>query len=174
MASAAINPAYTRTVADFEQWLDNAEAGDRFVIAEGFSTPRAEPLWTLARNLCDDGVIRVHHKRGDQSGWWLYIAVRSALVPAGQESARVIRVEDESDPADKVLRQLRRAANFGRPCPSNAELAKACGLRDAGQASYQMRRLVQANAIRVVGQGVGQARVVVITGSGRRTAQAIG
>jgi hypothetical protein len=174
MATAAVaNGAYARSVAEFEQWLDTAQPNDRFVLAEGETSPRAAPIWSFARASCDDGTVRLHHVQGDRPGWWQYIAVRRGLIEVG-EPARVLRVEDDTDPAEKVLRVLRRAANFSRPCPSNAELAKACGLKDAGQASYQVRRLVQAGAIRVVSQGVGQARVIVIAGSGRRTAQAAG
>jgi DNA-binding Lrp family transcriptional regulator len=71
-----------------------------------------------------------------------------------------------------VLRLLAQAASKGLPCPTNAELAKRIGLKDAVAASYRVRRLVQSGAIVVEEPSPSERRVVTIVATGAQTRRA--
>lgn len=69
-----------------------------------------------------------------------------------------------------LLRLLRWCVAQQRACPTNAELARACGLSGSVAGSYRMRRLVQAEAIRITDYGPFEHRVVTLL-TGRRAGQ---
>lgn len=169
MSGGAEVPAGGRSIADFEQWLDRAVVGDRFVYAWGAVPQRTFPVWTHAADLHRDGMVRLHHRR-NRDGGWDYIAVRGDPPVVAAKARPAPPVGGDDDPAEKVLRALSRAANFSRPCPSNAELARLCGLNDAAAASYRVRQLRDLGRIVVGEQGPGLPRVVRIVSSGKVTA----
>ena len=77
-------------------------------------------------------------------------------------------VADLQPMAAKVLRMLERAANEGRACPTNAEIAEAMGVNSVGSASSAVSRLVDAGLILLErGQCT---RAVTIVATGARTA----
>ncbi|WP_447727255.1 hypothetical protein [Sphingomonas koreensis] len=98
-----------------------------------------------------------------------YIAIRCAIDIAAPPIERHAAPVQEDELADRVLRRLRRAANLGLVCPTNAELARDCGLKDADAASYRLRKLIGNKLIRVDDQGPNARRIVTIIESGRST-----
>lgn len=158
-----------RSVAEFEHWLATAPIGAQFVYAWGPVPQRRREVWAHAAEAGREGVIRLHHRRRGDGGWD-YVAVRAVPPIIAAKAAPATAVGDDDHPAQKMLRALRRAANFKRPCPSNAELARECGLPDAAAASYRVRQLRDLGFIVVSEQGPGLPRVVKIVSSGNVTA----
>lgn len=158
------------SVADFDAWVAGARPGETVIYAGGVAIPRHQPAWTHARVLADDGVVTLVSRRSAAGArTWEYLAQR--LAPPVDVSPAPLRVvSDDDDPAAILLRELRRAANLGLPCPDNATLARRAGLRDAKAASYRIGCLVQGRVIAVEQQGPGLPRVVTMLATGKRTA----
>ena len=175
MAAARAHPAgavpvaapWTIPVEALDAWVAGAAVGATTVYARGAVVPRHAPGWTHARALAEDGVVTLTSRRAD--GGWEWLAQRRATPVADGAPAPVAAIADPLDATQRVLRQLRLAAKFGRECPSNAELARRCDLPDAAAASYRLRCLIDAQRIRVVQQGPGLPRVVTILANGQRT-----
>ncbi|WP_294195882.1 hypothetical protein [uncultured Sphingomonas sp.] len=160
------------TIAAFEAWLDGADVGATLIVAWGGVPPRKLPIWDAAAAADRDGLVRLHHKRRDGGGW-NYVAVRAdPPIVVGRKAPPRSAIDDE-DPTEIVFRALKRAANFGQPCPTNADLARAAGLRDAVAASYRVRLLRQAKRIVIDEQGPGQPRIVTIVGTGKSTKRGV-
>ncbi|GAA4220221.1 hypothetical protein GCM10022253_23870 [Sphingomonas endophytica] len=168
MTAAAQAVAGARTVAEFEQWLDTSTLGACLVYAWGPSTQRRQAVWAHAAEAGREGVVRLHHRRAADGGWE-YVAVRTNPPITAPRAPASPAAGDDDHPAQRILRALRRAANFSRPCPSNAELARQCGLPDAASASYRVRQLRDLGLIIVSEQGPGLPRVVRIVASGKVT-----
>lgn len=158
-------------VPAFDRWVAGARPGQRMLYARGEHIPRHEPAWAHARELSDDKVITLTSGRDPENKRiHCYYAVRIAAPIAQAVTAPAVEV-NEADPTALVLRAIRRAANLGLPCPSNASLATSCGLKDAAAASYRIRCLVQSGDLRVEDQGPGKPRIATIVGTGKRTAR---
>jgi len=71
-----------------------------------------------------------------------------------------------------VFRLLERAANAGKECPSNNDIADALGCASCSCGPRVMNRLEAAGLISV--QRGGQSRVVTICATGKRTAGDVG
>jgi hypothetical protein len=70
-----------------------------------------------------------------------------------------------ADPAtDTIFRELKRAANFQQPCPSDAELARRAGLSSRHAAQFRFRQLISAGLIEstLAYEGGVPSRVVTI------------
>ena len=164
------------TVAELDRWVAGADTGERLIFAQGETPPRDAPVWEHARGLQTDGVVRLHHVRGD-GRQWQYIAIRQPpRVRDDPPPTPVVASSDPDDATEAVMRALRRAVNFERPCPSNVELARVCGLLDArgapdpAKASYRLRLLRDTGRIKLVDYGPKLPRVVTIVASGRSSA----
>lgn len=170
-AQRALAPPTAVTLADFDRWVAGAEPGDVLVYAKGDWPPHGAAAWVHARTLVEDGVVTLTTRRaatGD-AGRWDYLAVRVRTAePAAPASAPTV---DEANATDLVLRELRRAANMGAPCPTNDMIARRCGLKDAAAASYRVRQLVAARRIEIESQGPNAPRIVTILGTGKSTAR---
>src|SRR3546814_11901062 len=68
-----------------------------------------------------------------------------------------------------MMKLLNKAAVTCRPCPTNAELAVALGLKNAEVARYEFNRLVRQGKIAVAGFGPRRRRVVTIVATGQQT-----
>jgi hypothetical protein len=156
-------------VPAFDRWIAGARVGQRLLYARGEQIPRHEPAWAHARELADDKVITLTSGRDPENKRvFCYYAVRVAAPVAQPIPAPVIEV-NEDDPTALVLRAIRRAANLGVDCPTNASLATSCGLKDAAAASYRIRCLVQSGQLRIDDQGPGKPRIATIVGTGKQT-----
>src|SRR3546814_18430292 len=70
--------------------------------------------------------------------------------------------------ARRMMKLLNKAAVTCRPCPTNAELAVALGLKNAEVARYEFNRLVRQGKIAVAGFGPRRRRVVKIVATGQQ------
>lgn len=150
-----------------DQWAATAVPGEKTIYATGPELPRGAPAVLLARALADIGLVTLTTQAIE--GGRNYLAIRCAIDPNKPEPARHLAPATEDLLAAKVLQRLRRAANLEQVCPTNAELARDCGLRDADAASYRIRKLIAASCIRVEDQGPNARRIVTIVGTGKST-----
>jgi hypothetical protein len=164
-------PPFAVSVEEFDAWVARAEPKDALIYARGADIPRAAPAWKHAMALVEEGMITLTYQRAG-GGITEYLAIR--LTTANAPALPVVAVPevDETNPAELVLREIRRAAGFSLPCPSNAVIAQRCGLSDAAAASYRIRQLVAAKRITIESQGPGEPRVATIIGTGKTTARA--
>jgi len=160
----------------FRTWVDRAAPGDDVVYATG-ARP-AEGIGAVVRSLHEQGLVAMTSKRGDDG--FRFIAQRLADPRPSQIRARApvnrgrftLTANDGKMTTRAVLRLLSQAASKGWPCPTNAELAKRVGLKDAVAASYRVRRLVQSGAIIVEEPSPSERRVVTIVATGAQTRRA--
>ncbi|MBA4092277.1 MAG: hypothetical protein C0494_17030 [Sphingobium sp.] len=157
-----------------DNWAARALPGEDAVYSVG-ARP-GDKIGAAARELQAAGLVTMTSKRMDgrlrhivqrladpRPSRKVYAAPRGRFAPASDDAKRATRA---------VLRLLVRAAKRGEPCPTNAELARAVGLKDAVAASYRMRRLVKDGAIVVEEPSPLERRVVTIVASGARTRRA--
>lgn len=165
-----------RTPEQLSSWADNARPGDDVVYFTGVRP--GDKIGEAARSLRESGVVALTSKR--VQGGFRFIAQR---LPDPRPSQRMrkpvsrgrftVASDDARETTRMVLRQLMRAARRGEPCPTNAELARVVGLKDAVAASYRVRRLVKDGKIIVEEPSPLERRVVTITASGLRTRRAM-
>ena len=112
-------------------WLEVAAPGDRLNYAVRPWLPAGHPTAALLRNLQAQGLVNLFQKRSDLfAGEFAYFAERTTrgVSQAVREEARAVlaaRRDDSGDHAlaDRLLPLLTRAAQFGRPCPTDKYLA---------------------------------------------------
>lgn len=165
-------------------WFAAAPHGavTRYASAAGQLDQR-EPTCKLVRQWLAEGEVEPHlayleEVGGEREKCRVIRRVRRAKVGQGGEpAARRVLASDEwrETPQGRVFLEVVRAANFGRACPSNAELAKAAGLSKPDDARYQLRLLSQNRPgaparIRIEHGGPGNTeRRVLVLETGRWT-----
>ena len=160
--SVTLRPAaQALDVADVEHWAASAEVGAELVYAWGFAPPRERAAWSRARELSDEGEVRLHdrRRRGGDRDWYMVkrpVPLAVAATPTTTDS-----VEETEEMA--VLRVLRRHVGLGLKCPTNAEIGKQIGLT-APQVAYRIRLLRAARLIRMEDRGPGLRRICTIGG----------
>ena len=165
-------PSFAVSVEEFDAWVASAEPKDALIYASGAEIPRAAPAWKHAMSLVEDGMVTLTYQHAG-GGITEYLAIRLTTADApAVVSAPVVEI-DETNPAELVLREIRRAASFKLPCPSNAVIAQRCGLTDAAAASYRIRQLDAAKRIMIESQGPNEPRIATIIATGKSTARAI-
>lgn len=166
-----------------EHWAKAARPGERFVYFTGPALVRSLPVVDAVERLKMLGeVLTVQQRRGPHLFDYLVIKRRNVEPPplsaaaVGARGSSVSRPghptgasQSLSDDLEDLMAVLRRHANLGRECPSNAELARLAGLKDAESARYRLAQLATCGriAVRTPPQG---PRVVTIVSSGRSTA----
>jgi hypothetical protein len=158
-------------------WATRARPGDDVVYATG-ARP-GDVISAAVRALHASGVVTMTSKR--IPGGFRFIAQRLPdprpsqlrMRKAGNRGHFTRRCDGAKRSTRIVLRLLKRAAARGEPCPTNAELARAAGLKDALAASYRIRRLVKDGLIQVEGPDPTERRVVTIVATGQRTRRAM-
>lgn len=163
-------PSWAVPAGAIEAWIVSAEPGDEIVYATGPSLPHGMASVYMVRELAEAGHVRLHMRRNRDTRALEYVAVRriaeSPVVPASP---------CEVDPrgiARRMMQLLTKAALTCRPCPTNAELAAALGLKNAEAARYEFNRLVRQGKITVADFGPRRRRVVTIVATGQQTRRA--
>ncbi len=159
-----------------QSWVDRARPGEDAVYATGERPPA--DVAALAVALYDARLVTMTSKT--VAGTRRFILQRLPDLRPSQVRAQARRnpgqfaksADDGRRTARIVLRMLTRAADQGLACPTNAELARRAGLRDAAAASYRVRRLVAAGQIIVEEPSPLERRVVTIVATGRKTRRA--
>lgn len=160
-----------------QSWAERARPGEDVVYSTGIRP--GEQVGALARALCESGVVALTSKRVE--GGLRFIAQRRpdprpSMLRARMATPRgrfTLAADDAKATTRMVLRLLTRAANRGEPCPTNGELARALGLKDAVAASYRVRRLVKDGKIAVEEPSPLERRVVTIIATGNSTRRAM-
>jgi hypothetical protein len=153
----------------FEEWFAAADAGDAIVYAWGAVLRRDRAAVARAAELADERELRLHLARRD--GRIEYLARR--IDPPREVSVGAVAVTARGETVeDRVFHAIRRRCRFALPMATDAELARECGLRDADQAAYMLRKLKADpgyRRIRVENFGPGQRRVATIVAPGAAT-----
>lgn len=147
---------------DFAAWLAQAKPGERLRYAGGPVLPRDEAAVRAATAAKDAGLISTHIAR--ENGACVYIAERLGRAPATPEPWPA-----PGSAAHRMLDVLRDSAAKSLPCPTNAVLAIALGLKGAERARYIFGQLVDAGLITVENRGPKLRRIVTICATGKRT-----
>lgn len=147
-------------VDDVEVWAATADTGAELIYAWGWAPPRERAAWLRARELFDEGEVRLHDRRraGGEREW--YMVKRAVLV--GVAMPIVADPVAETEEA-AVLRILRRHVKLGLPCPTNAEIGRQVDLT-ASQVAYRVRLLRAARLILMEERGPGERRICTIGG----------
>jgi len=179
-------------IASAEQilgWAMNAVPGDICIYGRATMLPPGHAGARQVRALASEGLVSMLAQVRQPDGRFAYRALRlrgvapahgaagHTLTPAagrspGSPSPTEGRGGSDDEAASEmrlVMVVLRGAARAGRPCPSNAEIARRCGLKDADRARYRIRQLRDAALIRVETVAAEPRRVVTIVNSGKRT-----
>lgn len=158
------------TIADeaaLTAWIDAARPGESSIYATGPALPQQHPVIRLVNVLADRGVLRPHVVRRTDGRGFDFLVVKR-----GDEGVAVdmpSRRQDRAARTDRVLKALTQRAEAAGVMQSNQELARQCGLKNADEASYQLRKLIQRGDIRVEDFGPNERRCVTIIAIGKTT-----
>lgn len=144
---------FVAPLADFEQFVRVAKPGEQMTIAHGLEPPRSEAVWLKSIDYVAAGLIVVRHVRSRLG--YDYVATRCARVFDAQDDLPLFglgsraRNAVDHETEDSVLQFVARIARRGAPLPSNADIARECGLRSADAARYRLRRLQERGLIQI-------------------------
>ncbi|MES3154362.1 hypothetical protein [Sphingomonas faeni] len=162
------------SIDQIETWLAIAKAGDRFLYATRPFLPAGSQGALRMRTLSEQGLVHLVQKRSDLlRGEWCYYAERSTksardIRPLREPRHDVRTVPDDISAINVLLPILKKAARFGRPCPTDVQLAERAQLpRDAVQPAIDAMRTM--NIIRVLPAKAPTLRLVEIVETGHKT-----
>lgn len=155
------------SVDDLDAFVRRATAEESFTYCEAPDLIRS-PTSARVTELSTDGLVRPHRKRRAGGGWCFYV-VRTAKRGTSAQSPVEAALSDAA--TDIIFRELKRAANFDLPCPSDADLARKAGLTSRDQAQWRVRKLVHVQLVssELAYEGGVPTRVVTIVATGKRT-----
>ncbi|CAN5337825.1 hypothetical protein BH10PSE12_BH10PSE12_02970 [soil metagenome] len=166
----AIGPlSWGIALGDFEAWLVAADAGQEIVYAGGPAMPHGMAVVAAVTEATKAGDVRAHTRRVE--GRIEYFAVRrrpEVMARTGRGARDAIAAHSV---AGQIFAHLIAAAAAERPCPTNPELARTLGLKDAEAARYGFNQLVAGGRIMVANNGPRMRRIVTIVASGQTTAR---
>lgn len=172
--------SFVMAVSDVEAWARGAADGERLIYMRGLAPARGTATFLLIQDYAAGGLVAhlpqavvTDAATGARETLWSVARKRGGgeAAPARSTTLAGCAVPDaeREERMDAILRALRRAANMGMVAPTNGELAKSLGLKDADAARYLVNRLVAAGAIKVADQGPRARRIVTIVATGRET-----
>lgn len=159
---------------EFDDWLKSATKNSAIIYAVGLALPRKNPVCEAIGQLARDGALALTQRPIEQPVGprkFEYCARRLADPPPKRRGAPKSRNRSDLEGTieGKILAEIARAANFGRPCPSYTELARALDLPSREIARYRVNRLVDLGFIEVRPERQNQRRVVRIISTGKMT-----
>lgn len=165
---------------DLLRWAETAAPGDSIVYGRGERPP--EDVVRVIGQLSDVGALHPTRRRISAAGGeFAFQAQRGSgkisrvvVRPAARGRVRSLPANRSSDRA--VLKCIEGAVKYGLACPTNAELARACGLSGAIAASYRVRRLVATGRISIIDHSpYGRRVATMMTGrfAGQSTKEAV-
>ncbi len=161
-------------VGELERWFDRAAPGEQAVYASGAVLPSGEPGVVLARTLEGEGAAHLFQERDQvDPRRWRFLIRKVGARPASSAPERPGRAPRAVDRAllAKLLDRLRRCAERGEACPSNAAVARQLGLPEGEKgrqrAAYLFARLAGDGRIEVISRGTMLPRRVRIVAAGR-------
>lgn len=136
-------------VAEVRAWLETAPIGATLLYCHA-AQPIYGETWTFVGELGRSGQVHPKHPPSPLvAGFRAFqiTVLRTSEAAVAAEPARAGAGADEE--ADKILRILRRCANFNRKCPTNPELAKSAGLSTPNQVAWRLKLLAGAGQFRI-------------------------
>ena len=166
-------PGVVADVNRIDAWMKAARAGDQFTYATRPFLPASSPGARRMRALEARGLVRLTQARTAPGvSMFYYRATRTSAPTALEKPARVqlsaVVIDAEAALVDALLPVLERTARFGRPCPTDKQLAAKSGLAPA-EIEAAMQALVLANLIRVHQAPRPTLRRVTIVATGAQT-----
>jgi hypothetical protein len=158
----------------FDGWFQSAHKGGLVIYAVGVALPQKNATCLKVGKLAREGRLALTQRPLEQPGCarkFEYCARRLADPAPGAQKRKPGRstVSLEGSIEGKILAEIARAANFGRPCPSYAELARALDLPNREIARYRFQRLADLGFLEILPERQNQRRVVRITATGKFT-----
>ncbi len=159
---------------DVFEFARTARPGETLEYARGAHPPRE--LVRAMRPLVEAGVLSPVARRSADG--FRFIVERGTAPIARAKAPRrgtVRRRRVRKSSLTQVFEMLARAARRGEPCPTNDELARACGLSGKLAASYRVRRLAAMGHVTVEDHSpFGRRVITILTGrdAGARTCEA--
>jgi hypothetical protein len=166
---------------DLMRWAESANQGDSIVYARSMGAGDRLPVDVVdvVSNLAAHGALHPTQRRvGDG---WAFQAQRGS----GKISRVKVRTPSRGGvrglPANRaseraVFKRIEAAVKHALPCPTNAELARLCGLSGAVAASYRVRRLVASGRISIIDKSpYGRRIATLLVGrhAGKSTQEAV-
>jgi hypothetical protein len=156
-----------------DAWLAVAKPGDRFIYATRLTLPIASAGAARMRELHKRGLVTLVRPRSALDPTvFNYTAFRTATpwILARPERPRLAITaepiaDDEAATIDALLPVLERFARYGRPCPTDRQLADKAGLTEAA-VKAGLEAMIAANLIRVSGCAAPTYRRILILSSG--------
>jgi len=145
---------------DIDNWLQRAEAGDRVAYGRGSNPPR--DLVQAMRPLVESEAVRPLRKREGREFLFLIERTARPLKRMGRTSRGPVNRPRRRSVHSRIFDVLVQAARVGRPCPTNPELARRCGLNSKQAASHQLHALAERGRIALEGGTNGTQRIVTI------------
>lgn len=166
-------PGVIADVGRIDAWMATARPGDQFTYATRAFLPASSPGARRMRDLDARGLVRLTQARcAPGVSMFYYRATRTSAPTALEKPARVqlsaVVIDAEAALVDALLPVLERTARFGRPCPTDKQLAAKSGLAPA-EIEAAMQALVLANLIRVHQAPRPTLRRVTIVATGAQT-----
>lgn len=155
-------------------WARGAEPGSSIVYARGAALPAGTGV-DLVRSLALSGAVAPVRRKMPHGFDFIAQRTRSPFsLPAtvqriSRGPVRRARKASTKTECRAIWRLIRRAVAEGLPCPTNAELARAIGLKDADAARFRLRRIVAAGLVELIDHGPNERRVARIPESGAQT-----
>lgn len=152
-------------------WAKAARSGDVFVYATRASLPPSSPGAKLVRKLAENGLVMLTQARLPDRAARNYRATRTSKSwprAAASKPASDVLVENEAATIDALLPHLMRAARFGLPCPTDAQLARKARVDRAGVPPL-LAAMAEMNIILIETMRAPTFRRVTIIETGHRT-----
>lgn len=157
-------------------WAEHAKPGEEFVYASraGLFASKSASM-AAARRLCERGMVQLTQRgilgsaarnyvmRRTAKAWTAEHSVEARAVPAAREF-----VQDEARAINALMPVLTRAAQFNRPCPTDAQLADRAGI-PREDIKPLMEAMAEQGLIRVKAAPPPTLRLVTIVATGHRT-----
>jgi len=160
--------------AAIRTWAANAEPGASIVYARGAALPASAGV-DLVRSLAQAGAVAPVRRKMPHGFDFIAqrtrspFALQSAVSRLSRGPVRRARKVSTKTECRALYRILKKCAAEARVCPTNAELAKALGLKDAKTVSNRLLRVVAAGLVKFTDFGPNERRVALIVESGAQT-----
>lgn len=163
-------PGVVASAGRIKTWAIIARPGDEFVYATRASLPFGSEGARAARLLHDQGFAHLR-QRPAGAGLFNYVLKRSGQPWPAPRVLGVdlgVEVPQEAAAIDALFPILLRYARFGRPCPTDAQLAASAGLRLTA-VKPALAAMASANMIEIRGVKAPTLRIVSIVGTRHAT-----
>lgn len=164
-------PCFTVSEEALRAWLAGAQAGDSFDYAFGAAIDSRARVVMVARHLHDQGLVGLRQQRQPDRSFRFYVVKRTQAEEVAVTPLPGNPTPEPGTELGDMLQHLRELANRNRPCPTNADLARALDLTDADAARYRLGLLHEQGHIRIEQRGPQISRVITITETGKSTSR---